>query len=235
MFIGAHLFAGALLGLGFWYLTNDRRAVPFCVGGSILPDLVDKSLGLLVPSVLGGGRTVFHTLMIIVVIMLCTLIFVRSTSRWLGAGVACAVLLHEVFDEMWTEPANWFWPLLGPFQGQMIPGYLWAYFWYEITNPSEWLFMTGTAVILLQSYQYPSVIPRILRSDRLKTGACTLFAGVFLVTGLYLIIAGFTRSTATCITPNYSGLPTVIAGVLALCGTLVMSREIGCNLRYNES
>ena len=39
----AHIFAGALLGLGFWHLTNDRRAVPFCIAGSILLDLIDKS------------------------------------------------------------------------------------------------------------------------------------------------------------------------------------------------
>lgn len=95
--------------------------------------------------------------------------------------------------------------------------------------------MTGTVVILAQSYQHSSVIPRVLRSDRLKTGAYTLLAGVFLVTGLFLIAAGFAGSAATCITPDYSGLPTLIAGMLALCGTLVMGREIGYNPRNNGS
>ena len=31
MFIFAHVFAGALLGLVFWHLTNDRRAIPVCI------------------------------------------------------------------------------------------------------------------------------------------------------------------------------------------------------------
>lgn len=154
MLIFAHIFAGALLGLGFWHLTNDRRAVLFCVVGSILPDIIDKSLGLVFPSVLGGGRTVFHALVIIIVILLCTLIFFRSMARWPGAGMAGAVLLHQIMDEMWTLPADWFWPLLGPFTGHMIPDYIGFYFWQEITSPSEWIFMTGSLVILAKTYYY---------------------------------------------------------------------------------
>ena len=102
MFIFAHIFAGALLGLGFWHLTNDRRAVPLCIAASILPDLIDKSLGLAFPLVLGGGRTVFHSLLVVgVVLILCSLIFVRSRFLLLGLGVAGAILLHQIFDEMW--------------------------------------------------------------------------------------------------------------------------------------
>ena len=52
MFIFAHVFAGALLGLAFWHLTKDRRAIPVCIAGSVIPDTIDKSLGLLFPSLL---------------------------------------------------------------------------------------------------------------------------------------------------------------------------------------
>jgi membrane-bound metal-dependent hydrolase YbcI (DUF457 family) len=152
MLIFAHIFAGALLGLVFWHLTNDRRAVILCIIGSIIPDLIDKPLGLVFPTVLSGGRTVFHTLVIIFLILLCIFLFVRSRSRLLAGGVACALLLHQVLDEMWTLPATWFWPLLGPFTGDMIPGYIWFYFWQEITSPFEWLCMTGTVVILALTY-----------------------------------------------------------------------------------
>jgi len=58
MLIFAHVFAGALLGLGFWHLTIDRRAIPLCIAASILPDLIDKSLGLLFPLILGGKNGV---------------------------------------------------------------------------------------------------------------------------------------------------------------------------------
>ena len=160
MFIFAHIFAGALLGLGFWHLTNDRRAVPVCIIASILPDLIDKSLGLLFPAVFGGGRTVFHSLMIVGVLLLGVLLFVRSRLVLLGVGVACALLLHQLFDEMWTLPANWYYPLFGPFQGQMIPEYIGTYFWLEITNPSEWMFMIATVAILAEAYR--SVTPPLV-------------------------------------------------------------------------
>ena len=152
MLIFAHIFAGALLGLGFWHLTKDRRAVPLCIFASLLPDLIDKSLGLAFPLVLGGGRTVFHSLMIIGVFLLCVLLFARSRFALLGLGFAGALFLHQVFDEMWTLPANWFYPLLGPFQGEMIPEYVGFYFWIEMTSLSEWIFMIGSAAILAGAY-----------------------------------------------------------------------------------
>ena len=225
MLIAAHIFAGALLGLVIWHLADDRRAVPFCMAGSILPDLVDKPLGLLVPSVLGGGRTLFHTLLIVAIILLGTLILTLSASRWLGAGVACAVLLHQLLDEMWMLPVSWFWPLLGPFQGQMIPGYLWTYLLYEMTNPSEWLFLIGSAAILAGFYRSLTSTLHHGWSDRRKTVVATLSAVVFSGAGIYLLVAGLTGGTPTFIAPGYDPVPTVTAGILALCGAGVLIRE----------
>jgi hypothetical protein len=225
MFIFAHIFAGALLGLGFWHLTNDRRAVPLCIIASILPDLIDKSLGLLFPSVLGGGRTVFHSLMIVGVLIIGVLLFVRSRTVLLGVGVAGAILLHQLFDEMWTLPANWYYPLLGPFQGQMIPEYVGTYFWLEITNPSEWVFMIATVAILAESYRVRTPGTRAFLPDTLRTSAYTLVVAVLLVMGLFLVIAGLTGTTGTVLSPAYLPLPTMIAGMLALCGAVIMRRE----------
>jgi hypothetical protein len=226
MLIFAHIFAGALLGLVFWHLTNDRRAIPLCIAASILPDVIDKSLGLAFPLVLGGGRTVFHSLMMVgVVLLLCVLLFVRSRFVLLGVGVACALLLHQIFDEMWMLPVTWFYPLLGPFQGQMIPEYIRTFFWREISNPSEWMFMIATVAILAESYGDMLPIPRTSRMDTLKAGAYTLVAVVLMMTGLYLVFTGLTSSMATFITPLYLQVPTVVAGLLAVCGAVVMSRE----------
>jgi hypothetical protein len=225
MFIFAHVFAGALVGLVFWHLTKDRRALPVCIVGSIIPDLIDKSLGLLFPSVLGGGRTVFHSISIVFIILIVALLFVRSNLRLMGLGLACAILLHQVFDEMWTLPANWFYPLLGPFQGWMIPDYILTYFWFEITNPTEWLFMVGTVVILVKSYQCMTVISLPYLSDRMKSGAYMSVVIVFGGTGLYLVAAGLMSPSDTFIIPYNNQINNLMAGLLTLTGAVLMSRE----------
>jgi hypothetical protein len=225
MFIFAHLFAGALLGLVFWHLTKNRRAIPVCIAGSAIPDLIDKSLGLLFPSVLDGGRTVFHSLGLVLLILLFLLIFVRSNLKVLGIGFACAILLHQVFDEMWTLPANWYYPLLGPFQGSLIPDYILTYFWLEITNPGEWVFMAGTVVILVKSYHCITEIPLFDLSDHVKNVVYTLVVAVIGGTGLYLVIVGLKSPTGTFIIPFNNQVNDLMTGLLALTGAAIMSRE----------
>ena len=225
MLIFVHIFAGALLGLVFWHLTNDRRAIPVCIVASILPDLIGKSLGLLFPLVLGGGRTVFHST-IVCILLFCLLLFIQSRFVPLGVSVAGALLLHQIFDEMWTESPNWFYPLLGPFQGQMIPEYIGTYFWLEITNPSEWMFMIGTVAILAESYGNMIPIPRSSLPDTIKTGAYTLDVAGLLIMGLYLVAAGLMSTTGTFMTPSYYQIPNVTAGMLALCSAVIMRGEM---------
>ena len=225
MFIFAHVFAGALLGLVFWHLVKDRRAIPVCIAGSIIPDVIDKSLGLLFPTILNSGRTVFHSLGLVFIILVITILFVRSNLKLLGIGFACAILLHQVFDEMWTLPANWFYPLLGPFQGFMIPDYLLAYFWFEITNPSEWLFMVGSVVILVKSYRCMTAIPLPSLSDRMRSGAYSFVVMVFGATGLYLVAAGLMSPTGTFIIPFNIQINNLMTGFLALTGAIIMIRE----------
>ena len=203
MLIFAHLFAGALLGVGSWHLTKDRRAVPVCITASVLPDLIDKSLGLAFPLFLGGGRTVFHTLMIVGILLLCLLFFARSRFVLMSLGVICAILLHQVFDEMWLQPADWFYPLLGPFQGEMIPDYIGTYFWVEITNFSEWIFMIGTVAIVVESSRSREPVSPASLPVTLQTGAYNLVPIILLVAGLYLVTAGLTHTTVTFMTPTY--------------------------------
>lgn len=225
MFIFAHVFAGALLGLVLWHLTKDRRVIAACIAGSIISDLIDKSLGLLFPSALSSGRTVFHSLGLVFIILIVMIVFVRSDLKVPGIGFACAILLHQVFDEMWTLPSNWYYPLLGPFQGSMIPDYVLTYFWLEITNPSEWVFMVGTVVILVKSYHCITEIPLFGVSDRVKNGAYLFVVSVIGGTGLYLVAMGLTSPTITFVVSFNNQVNDVIPGLLALTGAVIMSRE----------
>ena len=106
----------------------------------------------------------------------------------------------------------------------MFPEYIGVYFWLEISNPREWMFMIATVAILAASYGDMLPFPRASRTDTLQAGAYTLIAVVLMSTGLYLVFAGLTSSTAT-ITPLYHQVSTVVAGLLAVCGAVVMSRE----------
>jgi len=225
MFIFAHVFAGALIGLVFWHLTKDRRAIPVCIAGSIIPDLVDKSLGLLFPSVLSSGRTVFHSLGLVFIILILILVFVRSNLKVMGIGFACAIFLHQVFDEMWTLPANWYYPIMGPFQGSMIPDYILTYFWLEITNPSEWVFLVGTGVILIKSYHFLTEIPLFGLSDRVKNVAYKFVVALMGGTGLYLVVVGLISPTGTFNITVNNQVNDLMTGLLALTGAVIMSRE----------
>jgi hypothetical protein len=151
--------------------------------------------------------------------------FLRSNLRLLGIGFACAILLHQIFDEMWTLPANWFYPLLGSFQGSMIPDYILTYFWLEITNPLEWLFMAGSVVILVKSYRWITVIPLPSLSDRMKSITYTFVVVVLGGTGLYLVASGLTSPTGTFIVPFNNQINDLMTGLLALTGAVIMNRE----------
>jgi hypothetical protein len=225
MFIFAHIFAGALLGLGLWHMTNDRRMIMICIAGAVLPDLIDKPLAFLFPGVLGSGRTIFHSLGSIGIILLVIFMFVPSISRVTGLGLAGSMALHQVFDEMWSLPTNWFFPFLGPFQGLMIPDYVGTYFWIEISNPSEWLFMIGTSIVLVKSYRKILRIPLLTLSDQMKTAADAVVILFFAGSGVYLVASGLLSPAGTIIAPLYNPVTTMMAGLFPLTGALILIWE----------
>jgi hypothetical protein len=133
--------------------------------------------------------------------------------------------LHQVFDEMWSLPANWLYPLLGPFRGAMIPDYVGTYFWFEITNPSEWLFFIGTSIVLVKSYKEMLPEPQLTLSDRMKTIAAAAVIIFFAGFGFYLVAWGLLSPSATIIAPLYNPVTTIMAGLIPLIGALMMIRE----------
>ena len=126
---------------------------------------------------------------------------------------------------MWTLPANWFYPLLGPFQGSMIPDYILTFFWLEITNPGRVGVYGWFLVILVKSYRWITATPQPSLSDRMKSGAYTFVVVVLGGTGLYLIAAGLTGPTGTFIIPQDTQINDLMTGMLALIGAVIMSRE----------
>ena len=148
MYFFAHLLAGILLGILLAVLARDTRLIPACALGSILPDLVDKPVGLLLfPEIFGTGRIFFHALLIFFLILFSGILIYTKYPRTgiLVLAVAAGVITHQVLDAMWLQPSNWYWPALGPFKGHSRPDFFIDAFWRTVKNPTEWL--AGIAIL----------------------------------------------------------------------------------------
>jgi len=222
MFIFAHFFCGALIGLGFWHLTNDQRALPLCILGAILPDLLDKSLAMLFPEVFGSGRTIGHSLFFVAIIFVAGVLLWQYRKTLLGIAFACAIFSHQILDAMWTVPSAWFYPLSGPFPTYMIPDYVGHYFWLEILNPSEWVFGWASLVIVVAWYLSIPEHRVPLLPDRRKAIARFIAAILLGVMGVYLLFFGLAAIPNAVFAPTYDPETNVMAGIVALCGTIVL-------------
>ncbi|AGK60062.1 hypothetical protein Asulf_00026 [Archaeoglobus sulfaticallidus PM70-1] len=76
--------------------------------GSLLPDIIDKPLGMILLP-LNNGRVFGHTLLFILILLLIGLKYRKSLF------LSFASFLHLIEDELWNEPETFFWPLLGDF------------------------------------------------------------------------------------------------------------------------
>jgi len=106
MLLFAHMgIALALAGL------VKRADLLFVLLGSILPDLIDKPLGLLVFGTPAMGRTFAHTLLFLLILAALAL-YTRDIRV---ASLCGGVFAHLALDFIWQSPVIFFWPLLGSF------------------------------------------------------------------------------------------------------------------------
>jgi membrane-bound metal-dependent hydrolase YbcI (DUF457 family) len=225
MFVFAHVFTGILIGLGFWHLTGDRRALPVAVFGALLPDLIDKSLSLLIPGIFGSGRTLGHTLLFFAAVMAAGLLVWKCRhATLLCVGCAAAIFSHQILDSMWAMPAAWFYPFLGPFPVSIIPDYVRQYLWLEITSPSEWVFAGASFILVATAYwSMPGRRAGFLTPRRLHA-ARVIIAVLFAVMGISLLLPGPASSPQAFLAPTYDPVTDGMAGLLALCGVVVFAR-----------
>ena len=108
VFILAHVG----IGLGAAWLLTYRRpsSIDFRIVllGTLLPELIDKPLGLLLEL---QGRLWAHSLLFLGGTILVSRIRAFRMLQWIGFGVAT----HLVLDEMWEWPNAALWPFGGPF------------------------------------------------------------------------------------------------------------------------
>jgi len=144
-------------------LRPDKLIIPVCMAYSIIPDILDKYLGLTYTE-FGSGRTVAHSLIYIGVIIffLITIILVTHRHAILIAAAPLALLLHQLLDEIWKLPTTWLYPLLGPFlkNGGLgeIGDWVSVMFWREVTSPVEWVAGISIVVVLVLLYNKPQEV-----------------------------------------------------------------------------
>jgi len=104
------LFAHVGLALASARLLN-HVSLAFLALGSMLPDIIDKPLGLIVFGSPNMGRIVAHTLLFLM--LLSALSFFSQDIRLFS--LTWGVQIHLSLDFMWNSPKTFLWPLLGPF------------------------------------------------------------------------------------------------------------------------
>jgi len=94
----------------------DRASLAFLILGSMLPDIIDKPLGLVVFGSPSMGRTFAHTLLFLILLAFPALYY--RDMRLIS--MAWGVQVHLVLDFMWNSPETLLWPLLGAFPSAPI-------------------------------------------------------------------------------------------------------------------
>lgn len=109
------LFAHVGLTLAFSRLLHHVNLAALALG-SMLPDVIDKPLGLIFFGSPNMGRTIAHTLLFL--LLLAALSFYTRDIRLIS--LTWGVLAHLILDSMWNSPEILFWPLLGPFPERQL-------------------------------------------------------------------------------------------------------------------
>lgn len=98
-----------------WFVMRGNPRVDYRIVAiaSLLPDLVDKPLGLiLLRDRYESGRIYGHTLLVNLVVF-CLLFFMRGRFKRTFVLVPISSLLHLAEDGMWSTPEVFWWPLFG--------------------------------------------------------------------------------------------------------------------------
>ncbi|MFW6056055.1 MAG: metal-dependent hydrolase [Chloroflexota bacterium] len=118
---------------------------------SLLPDIIDKPLGLvLFAPAFGSGRLFAHTLWFPLALLAAGLMLRSFRGGQVLLVFAFGSGMHLLLDAMWLTPATLFWPLLGPFpQGNNPDQWLETIIRALLTNPGAYVPEIAGAILLL--------------------------------------------------------------------------------------
>ena len=111
--IGITLGIFIVLGILYPHI-NSIFNKKYLIIGALLPDLIDKPLGMVIfSSSLANGRIIGHILLFSVIILLIGLFLYDKKMDIRILSLATGSFFHLMEDKIWGDPITLFWPLLG--------------------------------------------------------------------------------------------------------------------------
>ena len=91
-----------------------RLNIKLLLMGSILPDIIDKPIGIFFfKETFSNGRIFCHTLLFSILVAATGFYSLRHQNKIGSFTLSFGILVHLILDQMWRTPKTLFWPLLG--------------------------------------------------------------------------------------------------------------------------
>jgi inner membrane protein len=84
--------------------------IRFLILGSMLPDIIDKPLAAFA---LGNGRSITHTLLVTLIVLLAGFFIYLNYKKTRVLAVSIGMAFHLILDFMWLTPQTLLWPIFG--------------------------------------------------------------------------------------------------------------------------
>lgn len=126
-----HFTSGILGYLGFFWLIPGSGI--YALLGAVLPDLIDKPLAIFINPKM--GRLIAHSLIFVLFLLVCAIIVKIMFDSWKLLPLPIMTFVHQLMDQMYTLPQNWFYPFLGEPVVRLDTFDIQAHFFQEIQNP----------------------------------------------------------------------------------------------------
>ena len=92
----------------------NRADIRFLLTGSMLPDIIDKPIGVyFFRETFSNGRIFSHTMLFLISITIIGLLIKKYSGKTWGLALSFGTLFHLILDEMWLTPKTLLWPLFG--------------------------------------------------------------------------------------------------------------------------
>ncbi len=194
-----HLFAGIIFGLLVGDLLHDRRWILPCIIGAVLPDLIDKPVGyFFFADLFGNGRIFMHSIVMVSLLLLFGFLAWKYWHHPEVLAVAFGILFHQVLDQMWEVPEDWYFPLFGVSPSNRGADYALVLVLRDFRFGSEWffIFIIICSIILVLASRYAgNLLSRHRHALAWLTGAgaivCVIIAGITIGTGIALLKRSF--------------------------------------------